>query len=67
VLAKDFVSLVGVRSLHLLQFLSPGCSKASPETLPNYRKMGMIPASLDGRHFYVVPNGHGMNLFAVIE
>ena len=33
----------------------------------NYHKMRMLVDSPALKHFGVVPNGHGMNLFAVIE
>ena len=47
---QGFCSLVSVHSLHLLQFLFPVGSKTSSETLPNYRKMGMIPALNQAPH-----------------
>ncbi len=33
----------------------------------NYHKMRMMPGSSALKHLGVVPNGHGMNLFAVIQ
>jgi hypothetical protein len=47
--------------------MSPKCRSLRLKGPRNYHKMRMLLGSPALKHFGVVPNGHGMNLFAVIE